>query len=689
MRHLRVLLPALFAILLFSITNTPAAGDQASFASADNGVSLAWNGRELFRLTRVQALSFDRDVSVALAFFTFNKKNERAADLQFGPSPDGKSWPLLLDGKPAGTATFGVTPGGNLHGAIALDASVPADAVRLSFACAPDDRFWGFGEQYNFVDFRGRNLKIWTQEQGVGRAEIPPKFPPGMGSFTDTYFPMPYFMDPAAGKGFLLENPQASFFDLCKTEASHWTAEVWDTRTVSFAAFPGPAPKDIVTQLTAETGRLKTAPPDWAFSGVWLAAQGGTGAVHKRWREAMDAGIPVTAMWAQDWLGKRQFLPGIWGVKHRWVHDPELYPDLEKLIADMAAQGVRFLGYFNPYVLPEFEHWAPMAEKGWLAKTPAGDPYKFQIITFPGGLIDTTNPDAVEYFKGFARKAIAMGQKGWMCDYGEALPYDAVLANGRGQDFHNLYPTDWHRINREALEEAYPDGDFILLTRSGFTYEHKVAQVVWAADQEQEWEDRDGMPTVVRAALTIGLAGIPFYSHDVAGFSGGPSTKELFMRWTELGAFTPIFRTHDGLKKTENHRFNSDAETLAHFKKMALMHQALLPYFKPLAQEALRTGLPMIRHTILVDPEWPEALDADTQWMLGDDMLFAPVLEKGATEVRVKFPAGEWEHLLTGQPFPGRATAMVPAPMGTPAVFIRKGRAGDMAAEVRKIHGSK
>jgi alpha-glucosidase len=647
-------------------------------------------GNELFRLIGVEALTFERDVTVSLAFFKFNKKGEQSAALELSPMGNsGDSWELLLNGKHAGAAVFGATANGNLHGAISLDDSVPADAVKLSFACGADDRFWGFGEQYNYMDFRGRDLKIWTQEQGVGRAETPPKFPPGMGSFTDTYFPMPYFMDPVAGKGFLVENPQVSFFDLCKTDPSVWTVEVWDTRAVSFAAFPGPEPKDVISQLTSEVGRPQTAPPDWAFRGVWLGAQGGAAAVRERWRAAMDAGIPVTALWVQDWLGKRQFLPGIWGVKHRWVQDEEQYPGLEKLIADMAAEGVNFLGYFNPYVLPDYEHWAPMAEKKWVAMTPDGEPYKFQIITFPGGLIDVTDPEAVEYFKGFARKAVAMGQKGWMCDYGEALPYDAVLDGGSGRDLHNLYPTGWHRINREVLEEAYPDGDFILLTRSGFTYEHKVAQVVWAADQEQEWEDRDGMPTVVRAALTIGLSGIPFYTHDVAGFSGGPSTKELFMRWVEMGAFTPFFRTHDGLKKKENHRFNADAETLAHFKKMALMHQALLPYLKPLAREALDTGLPMIRHTILVDPQWPEALDADAQWMIGDDMLFAPVLEKGAVQVQVKFPTGEWEHLLTGQSYAGRTVAVAPAPMGTPAVFVRKGKAPEMAAAVREIYAAK
>ena len=663
-----------------------AVGDY-TISDQDGALSIRRGDAELFRWLGVNAQTFEPGVNMSFGFFKFKKNNPTQKDLAF--AVEGNTVKLTADGADAGAVTFEQTDAGSLRARVSVNPDLAKNAVGMSFACAADDRFWGFGEQYNYVDLHGRALKIWVQEQGVGRDEEPPTFPPGRGSFTDTYFPMPYFMDPAKRRAFLIENSQYSYFDLCKTDAATWQTEVWDTAEVSFLVWDGATPEDLVAHLTAEVGRPDKTPPDWAFSGVWLAAQGGTKAVYKRFQEAMDADVPVTAMWVQDWLGKRQFVPGMFGVKHRWVHDEEFYPELDKLIQKMADKGVRFLGYFNPFVLPDYEHFEPAVEKGYLPLTPDGKPYTFQIITFPGSVVDVTNPEAVEWFKGYARKAIAMGQKGWMCDYGESMPYDGTLHVGDGRSFHNLYPTAWHRINREVLEEAFPDGDYILLTRSGYTYEHSVAQVVWAADQEQEWADKDGIPTVVRAALTIGLSGIPFYSHDVAGFSGGPSTKELFMRWTELGAFTPFMRTHDGLRKKENHRFNSDAETLAHFKKMADIHAALFPYFKKVADQAVTHGLPMIRHTVLVDPDWPAALDAHKQWMIGRDLLFAPVTEQGASEITVHFPEGEWEHLLTGEVHAGRTTADVSAPIGTPAVFVRRGAMDDVVAAVRAAAGIK
>ena len=157
------------------------------------------------------------------------------------------------------------------------------------------------------------------------------------------------------------------------------------------------------------------------------------------------------------------------------------------------------------------------------------------------------------------------------------------------------------------------------------------------------------------------------------------------MRWTELGAFTPVMRTHDGLLKQENHRFDSDAQTLAHFTRFAEIHGALLPYWKALTAQAIGDGLPLIRHTALVDPDWPEALDAHSQWMIGDDLLFAPVVTQGADTVQVAFPEGLWVHLISGETQSGRQIVTVDAPLGAPAVFVRTGAMSDTVAAIRAL----
>src|SRR5690606_25935047 len=152
---------------------------------------------------------------------------------------------------------------------------------------------------------------------------------------------------------------------------------------------------------------------------------------------------------------------------------------------------------------------------------------------------------------------------GFMADFGEWAPLDAVYASGADpRAEHNLYPVRWHASWRGLFDEIRPDGDYVVFARSGYTGVHAVAQVYWVGDQEADFSPHDGLPTVLPAMLSLGLSGIPFVTHDIAGFSGGPSTKELYMRWTELGAFTPIMRTHEGNKRDENWSYHADAETL-------------------------------------------------------------------------------------------------------------------------------
>ena len=675
-----IILAGFFALSCGDDSNPAPRGFEIT-AQDSGGISISHDSRVLYNLLEVTGQTFSPEVSMLFGFWDFaqNDLQETALDIQTTAEGFG-----LFDGdRQVGAISLDTTAAGNGRITIEANDTTAFDSLKLSFAAKEDERFWGFGEQYNHVDFRGQSLSVWVQEQGVGRAEEPPF--PFMGTLTDSYFPMPHVYDPVAGKGLLITNTEYSAFDLCATNSNQWSATVWNGSSMSMLVFAAGQPGDLVTQLTKETGRPPLPPPDWAFGGVWLAAQGGTQAVRDRVDVALDAGIPLSAVWVQDWLGLRNFSGDQFGVQYHWLHNEEWYPGLEQLIDDLETEGVRFLGYFNPFVLPNLEHWEEGTQKGYLITDADGEVYDFTIITFKGTVLDVTNPDAVAWYQGFARAATDMGMRGWMADFGEWLPFDGQIHSGSAAAEHNLYPTRWHQANREVLEEAYPNGDFVLLTRSGYTGEQPVAQVVWAGDQEADWSAEDGLPTVVTAGLTLGMAGIPFFTHDIAGFSGGPSDRELFMRWSELGAFTPIMRTHDGLKKLENHRFDSDAETLEHFSYFARIHAAMLPVWKQLAQEALDTGLPMIRHTLLANPAWPEALDAHAQWMLGHDIVFAPVVSPGADSVDIRLPEGSWEHLFNGKPLPGRSVHTVDAAVGHPAVYVRSGTWPQVVEAIRAL----
>lgn len=635
----------------------------------DGNLIITNNGIELFALKGVETLSFKLDASMMFGFFKLETTDESSQALAFADK--GNAVSLTLNGVEAGQIIFSATEKGNLRVSITTASGTSKRGMRLKFACRAEDRFWGFGEQYNYIDFKGRAVPILVQEQGVGREEEP-SFP-FIGKYTNSYFPMPYFIDPKDGKAFLLENSEYSNFDLCSADPNYWTLDVHNGNKVNFLVFSKKTPAKIISALTSELGRPKKIPPDWAFDGVWLAAQGGRDSVTARLKTALDAGVPTSALWVQDWVGLRDFGASNFGVKYRWNSDEELYPGLKEMIEGFKKQNVRFLGYFNPFITPGYEQYEEAAQKGYAIKKSNGEPYLFTVSTFKASLLDVSNPQAGDWFKTYARVAIDYGMSGWMADFGEWLPFDAAIANGDAASLHNLYPTLWHKLNRDALDEAIANEDYVMLTRSGFTGEQSVAQIVWAGDQESDFSEGDGIATVVKAALTMGLAGIPFFTHDIAGFSGGPSVKELFLRWTEMGAFTPFMRTHDGLKKKENWRFDSDAETLAHFTRFAKIHKALAPYFKKAAAEAVADGLPIIRHAVLVDPAWELSYEAEGQWHIGRDMIFAPVTAQGGAKAKVYLTEGEWRHLFDGKIYNGRTLVEIDAPIGSPAAFAKVG----------------
>lgn len=546
-----------------------------------------------------------------------------------------------------------------------------ADSVAIPVRCDDEGSFHGFGEQYNATDQRGEAFDLETTEQGLGREGGIRAL---QGDEHTTYFPMPYYLD-GRGFGVLFLTDHRTRVDVCATDEAVAWIEVTDDSPLEWLVFHGPTPLDVVRQLGDEVGRPGPL-PDWAF-GTWIGAQGGQEDVLDEVAALEAAEIPVAAFWVQDWTGIRMNFDGGFGVEYRWEADDTLYPDLAGMIDDLHGRGYRFLGYANPFVDPDLpNHWAEMDAAGLLVDSPEGGSYVFGAPNGQSSHPDLTEPEARAYVVAALESMVSSyGMDGWMQDFGEWTPHDGVLDDGSDPAaYHNRFVVDWQAMAREALDNQRPDGDYCFFGRSGWTGVQSVAQIHWVGDQEADFLPGDGLPTVVPAMLNLGLAGQYNVTHDIAGFSGGPSTKELWMRWTELGAFTPIMRTHEGNNKLENWSWEKDEETTAHFRRFARIHDALFDTFRRLADEAQEDSAPIVRHLMLAFPEDRATWSISDQYLLGDEILVAPVLEEGATSRSVYLPAGEWFHLFTGERFDGGTTVEVDAPIGTPAVFGRTDR---------------
>jgi alpha-glucosidase len=564
-----------------------------------------------------------------------------------------------------------------------------ANSWTIGVRCDEGGTFHGFGMQYNALNQRGEAFPLFVNEQGVGRDG---SGLPNAGDKHTTYFPMPYYID-ARGFGVLFDSSARLNVDLCKTDEDIAWFEVITGGAVRWRVFHGPTPLDVIRQLTDLVGR-PTQPPAWAHN-LWLASQGGTDAVIDEANRLEAADIPASAFWVQDWTGVRPNFEGGFGVQYLWAPkeqcngpDDVCYPNFARLVSDFHDRGYKFLVYVNPFIVDpasvtEDDDPARFAERfdemdldGLLVKNESGETYSDpEVANIPQR---SAHPDfSKTETSNYIRRTLAgivttYGVDGWMADFGEYIPFDSVHADGSiADERRNTFPVDWHRVNREALELARPDGDWVSFARSGFTNVQRYAQIHWVGDQQTDWGELDGLPTAIPALLNLGLAGQPFVSLDIAGFSvGGEPSTELYQRWTELGAFAPIMRTHQGAAKDEEWRWDNPSIT-PHFKQFTFVHCALKDDFMALAKEAAASGTPILRALMLEFPDDQETWNISDQFMIGEKFLVAPVVEQGATTRRMYFPEGTWFDVWsdTGESVQGPQWTTVDAPLFEPPVY--------------------
>ena len=431
--------------------------------------------------------------------------------------------------------------------------------VILRIPAVPGERIYGGGEQFSYVNLRGRRTVNWVQESGVGRGRnmisLFAQVHSGEGGTRQsTYYPLPLFI---SSENYYVHTDSARYSSFDFTARGFHRLEFWDTE---FTVNIGRAKhaRKLLDRLSLHAGR-QPALPEWVFDGMILGVQGGRETVEGKLQKARAAGVKVAGLWCQDWEGVRFTAFGqqlFWD----WKPDTKRYGDLKSFIGELAARpdgAVRFLGYINPFLALEGELYKIAAQKGYCVKNAKGEDYHVVITTFPAALLDLTNPEACEWIKGVIREnMLGTGLAGWMADFGEYLPTDAVLCSGEDpEEFHNRYSSVWARINYEAVKEAGAENEALIFMRAGFTGATKYAMSVWGGDQLVSFNRDDGFPSAIRAGISLGLSGVGNYHTDLGGYTTVAwvkRRKELFFRWAEIAAFMPVMRTHEGNRPLSN-----------------------------------------------------------------------------------------------------------------------------------------
>lgn len=544
-----------------------------------------------------------------------------------------------------------------------------ADGKRqLSIVTPGNQSLYGAGERGHKLNMAGDTLVVYNR-QNYGYTEGDPRI-------KQMNITMPLVLS-SAGYALLFDDYAAA--EMALTNPLVYTTESRYPITYYFingvnSDFDASL-QNLTTELTRLTGRQKL-PPLWSMG--YITSKYG----YKNEAETRDivktlkeAGYPLDGVVLDlYWFGKEEDM----GILD-W--DKTNFPDHQKMLADLKEQGINLITVSEPYVLKNgraIDNYNDLAAKGLFVRDSVGDPGKVTIWVGSGGMFDVSNPDTRQWLSDRYRKLTDEGTTGWWGDLGEPEMHPDTLVhyNGLGaREYHNLYGNDWSSIIYELFDSIYPDTRLMTLMRGGTTGLQKYSVFPWSTDVSRSW---GGLQPQVKIMLNSGLSGLGYMSHDVGGFAvdpANPTDPELYVRWLQLGTFSPILRTHSS--------YMAEPTCYPEYKDIMLplikARYQWLPYNYTLAFSNAASGRPLVRPLNFYGNK-SGIPDIEDEYLWGRDILVAPVLNQGAIERSVTFPDGKWLDITNPDKiYEGGQTITYPAPLSVLPMFVRAGSIIPMA----------
>lgn len=506
-----------------------------------------------------------------------------------------------------------------------LRIQVEHDRTTLIAPLADGEAIWGFGQRLDAFDLRGRTFDVWAQD--------------GWNRMDSCYFAIPWLVS-SRGYGLFVNSTGrlridigATTSDELRIEIPEGGAEIWGFRG---------APRDTVAAYTELVGRPQPA-PDWVFQ-PWISRNSYMGAYEiDRTIALMETnGLNASAVVLEAWEENL----------HNFRFETNRYPNPAGWIRSLHDRGYRVICWTTSSILPGGTTYKEAKRQGFLVLNADGSEHVTRWLE-NGRKMDFRQPGARDFWRDLQLPLIEMGVDGFKTDGGEHMP---------DPWFHNQHPYHYQRATLDAFAKAGRAG--ISFSRSGNPLVAGTS-TFWGGDQLAEWRN---LGVVVRGGLSAALSGLFYWSHDVGGYSGVP-TKDLYLRWLQIGAFSPMVQLH-GDSGREPWRF--DDETLRIARGYFKAREKLQPYLLDLAREAREQGHPMWRPLAWTFPDDPATHRIGDEFMLGDDLLLAPILDEGG-ERGVYLPSGAWVDLWTAQSITGPTQVAVRAELAVIPAYARAG----------------
>jgi alpha-D-xyloside xylohydrolase len=484
---------------------------------------------------------------------------------------------------------------------------------------------YGLGERFTPFVKNGQQVDIWQADGGT--------------SSEQAYKNVPFHLT-NRGYGVLVNHPGKVSYEIGSESVSELQFSVED-QAMEYFVVHGPTPKEVLSRYTALTGR-PALPPAWSF-GLWLTTSFTTSydeeTVNSFIQGMADRDIPLSVFHFDCfWMREYQWCDFTW--------DPQVFPDPAAMLSRLHERGLHVSLWINPYIAQKSPLFAEAASAGYLVKRPNGDIWQWDLWQPGMALVDFTNPDARTWYADKLRPLLATGADCFKTDFGERIPTDVVWHDGADPErMRNYYTQLYNETVFQLLREERGEGEAVVFARSA-TAGGQQFPVHWGGDCDATFAS---MAESLRGGLSLGTSGFGFWSHDIGGFEGTP-TEALFKRWVVFGLLSSHSRLHGSTSYRVPWQFGEEAVAVT--RDFARLKNRLMPYLYEAAVEASLTGVPVMRPMVLEFPDDPGCAHLDRQYMLGPDLLVAPVLDE-AGEVEYYVPSGTWTHLLSGETVTG------------------------------------
>lgn len=559
-------------------------------------------------------------------------------------------------------ATGAVTITGGKGKGIYDNGERPVDAQgRKTLSLQPigsGQSFYGGGERGYRLNLAGDTLVMYNR-QNYGYTGSDPRI-------RQMNITMPLLVAPE-GYGILMDDYAAA--EMVAASPLKYASESPSSLSYYFFASPDGMPG--VSRQVADLTGHQDLPPFWSLGYITSKYGYRTEAETLGVADSLRrAGYPLDGMVLDlYWYGKEEDMG-------RLAWDPDQWPTYRKMLADLKKDGVNMVAISQPYVLRNgraIDNYNYLAPRGMFGKDSLGNVKDVKIWVGEGGMLDVSNPETRLWLRNRYKALTDSGMTGWWGDLGEPEVHPDGMYHHNGlttRQYHNLYGNEWSQIIYDLFKEEYPDTRLMTLMRGGTAGLQRFSVFPWSTDVSRSW---GGMEPQIRIMLNSGLSGLGYMSHDVGGFAVDPSNPidpELYVRWCQLGLFSPILRTH-ATRAAEPYKYPEYQYILLPLIKE---RYRWLPYNYTLAADNARFGLPLVRPLGYYDENHALYDSVSDQYLWGRDVMVAPVMAQGATSREVTFPAGTWVDINDpSKVYAGGTTATVEAPLEILPLFARGG----------------